>query len=218
VVRQPEPDLSSQRRLRQRVLDALDDLACPLDPEGELSPFLEGVFGEPVLHPALQLLLKEDRKAFDLGSREMVLLCPAIDADLEADPRRWTRSDWPLWSRIVHPDSEIVRSYWLIRELYRTPILLENLERPPASLASLIERLAKRLPSSRVAEVQQRLRDMPDNDYDWNRDRFYIWNTVAEELYDEMADEDRMRCEEVAARLIRHSLAAQLFGIQVERP
>jgi hypothetical protein len=43
-----EPGTPDQRRLRERVLAALDELYCPVAPHDELGPFLEGAHGEPV--------------------------------------------------------------------------------------------------------------------------------------------------------------------------
>jgi hypothetical protein len=197
--------------LRERVLAALEDVSAPLAPQDELRPLLEGLHQQPVSPAALDDLLGEELRAFDAGVQRSVWLCLGILPDLHGDRGSWARSDWAPWVRVVHPDSRLVREYWLLRQLWR--VLPDDAEVRPGPLTELFIRKAKLLPAREVERVR-RWRRRNDPDDDWARDRFWIWgNIVAEDLFDRYADEDRERCQPVADALVQLDRKAQLFGI-----
>jgi hypothetical protein len=155
--------------------------------------------------------MAEELRAFDAGVDREVWLCFGIRPDLRADRGWWARSDWPPWLRVVHPDSRLVREYWLIRQLRR--VLPSDAEVRPGSLTDLFIRKAKLLPAKEVERVRRGAR-RHHPDYDWARDRFWIWgHIVAEDLFDRYAEEAERRDQQVADALVQLDRRAQLFGI-----
>ena len=204
------PATTTDPQLRRRVLAALKDVYAPLAAHDELRPLLEELHQQPVPPAALDDLMAEELGAFDAGAEREVWLCFGILPDLRADRGSWARSDWAPWLRVVHPDSRLVRTYWLLRQLWWA--LPSDAEVRPSPLTDLFVRRAKLLPAKEVERVRRRCRHEPG--YDWARDRFWIWgHVVAEDLFDRYADEDRQRCEQVADALVRLDRRAQLFGI-----
>jgi hypothetical protein len=205
------PATTTDPQLRLRVLAALEDVYSPLAANDELRPMLEGLHQQPVPPAALDELMAEELRAFDAGAEHAVWLCFGIRPDLHADRGWWARSDWPPWVRVVHPDSRLVRAYWLVRQLWR--VLPNDAEVRPSPLTDLFVRRAKLLPAKEVERVRRMARRHHPG-YDWARDRFWIWgNIVAEDLFDRYADQDRQRCQQVADALVRLDPRAQLFGI-----
>jgi hypothetical protein len=101
-------------------------------------------------------------------------ICP----DGRGDPERWVRSDWPLWVRVVDPDGEHVRRYWLLRQLYRVPVTPGGPATEP--LTDLWERPAGDLPVREVACVRRHVLEDLGRRVDWEQDRFSIWGEVAD--------------------------------------
>jgi hypothetical protein len=195
--------------LRDRVLDALEHFWCPLRAEDELLPYLEGTWGEPVAASALAGLLAAERQASDQAVAQPVWICLGLWPDGHGEPGWWVRSDWPLWIRVVDPDGEQARRCWLLRQLYRAPVIPND---PASPLTRLWVRLAAHLPARAVAE----LRAEPDPNAagsGWEQRRFSIWGEVADSQFGLLADEDRRRRQWIAQRLAADlSPAAQLFG------
>jgi hypothetical protein len=206
-----QPGTTTDPQLRKRVLAALDHVYSPLAPHDELRSLLEGLHQQSVPPAALDNLMAQELRAFDAGAEQAVWLCFGIRPDLHADRGSWARSDWAPWVRVVHPDSRLVRQYWLIRQLWRA--LTSDAEIRPNPLTDLVIRKAKLLPAKDVERVRRWAR-RHEPGYDWARDRFWIWgNIVAEDLFDRYADEDRRRCQQVADALVQLDRRAQLFGI-----
>jgi hypothetical protein len=216
----PAPSQDDLGQLRQRVLEALDLLWFPAHLIEELVPLLETAHHEPVDPAALRQLMDQERTDVAAGRPEAVWLCLGIGPDLRGDPDRWTRSDWPLWARIVHPhpQSQRCENAWAVRELCRAQAAVgDRPDRiPPSPLTQLLVRRARQLPRREVERHQRWLRQaarQPEGwDYDWRQDRFVVWEEAAREVFDTEADEHRQRCEDVAAQLVGLDLAAQLFG------
>jgi hypothetical protein len=205
-----QPATTTGLQLRRRVLAALEDVYSPLAGHDELRPLLEGLHRQPVSPAALDDLMAEELRAFDAGVERPVWLCRGIRPDLHGVPGSWARSDWAPWVRVVHPDSRLVREYWLLRQLWW--VLPSDADVHPSPLTELFIRKAKLLPAKEVERVRRRCRHDPD--YDWARDRFWIWgNVVAEDLFDRYAEEDGRRCEQVADALVQLDRRAQLFGL-----
>ena len=114
---------------------------CPLRAEDELLPYLEGTWGEPVTVEALAGLLAAERQAFDQAMARPVWICVGLGPDGHGEPGWWVRPDWPLWIRVVDPEGEQARRCWLLRQLYRAPVI-------PGDPASPLTRLWVRLPST----------------------------------------------------------------------
>jgi hypothetical protein len=104
---------------------------------------------------------------------------------------------------------EQARRCWLLRQLYRAPVIPND---PASPLTRLWVRRAAYLPAQAVAE----LREEPDPDpsgSEWERDRYVAWAEVADSQFDLLADEDRRRRQWIAQRLAADlSPTAQLFG------
>jgi hypothetical protein len=200
---------ASGQALRNRVLDALEHFWCPLRADEELRPYLEGTCGLPVAASALAGLLAAERQAFDRAVARPVWICLGLWPDGHGEAGWWVRSDWPLWVRVVDPDGEQARRCWLLRQLYRAPVIPND---PASPLTRLWGRLAAHLPARAVAE----LRAEPDPDpagSEWEQRRFSVWGEVADSQFDLLADEDRRRRQWIAQRLAADlSPAAQLFG------
>jgi single-strand DNA-binding protein len=63
-----------------------------------------------------------------------------------------------------------------------------------------------------VERVRRRCRREPD--YEWARDRFWIWgHIVAEDLFDRYAEEAERRDQQVADALVQLDRRAQLYGL-----
>jgi hypothetical protein len=201
---------ANSQTLRERILSALDHFWCPLRADDELRPYLEGVWRQPVAADDLARLMADERRAFDRGEPRPVWVCLGIWPEGRADPDRWARSDWPLWVRVVDPDGEQARRYWLLRQLYRAPVMPGDPRTDP--LTDLWVRLAAHLPTSAVAWLRRETRHDQATEVDWEQDRFSIWAEVADWQFDLLADDDRQRREQIALRLASHSPAAQLFG------
>jgi hypothetical protein len=200
---------TSCQALRERVLDALEHFWCPLRADDELRPYLEGTWSEPVTAEALAGLLAAERQAFDQAMARPVWICVGLGPDGYGEPAWWARSDWPLWVRVVHPDGEQARRCWLLRQLYRAPVIPND---PASPLTRLWVRLAAHLPARAVAE----LRAEPDpagSGSGWELDRYAVWAETADSQFDLLADEDRRRRQRIAQRLAADlSPTAQLFG------
>jgi hypothetical protein len=200
---------ASGQALRNRVLDALEHFWCPLRADEELRPYLEGTCGLPVAASALAGLLAAERQAFDRAVARPVWICLGLWPDGHGEAGWWVRSDWPLWVRVVDPDGEQARRCWLLRQLYRAPVIPND---PASPLTRLWGRLAAHLPARAVAE----LRAEPDPDpagSEWEQRRFSVWGEVADSQFDLLADEDRRRRQWIAQRLAADlSPAGQLFG------
>jgi hypothetical protein len=206
-------DPLEQERLRQWVLEALEHFNCPVAPQEELRPFLEGVLRVPIPTTELELLIEAEQQSYEAGRQRPVWLCLGIRPDLTGDPGYWTRSDWPLWWRIVHPEGEQVRRYWLLRQLFRSPVQRTNPRRPfPEPLERLYLQLAEQLPDDEVEELRRDLQHDPEYDADWEQDRWEVWCAIAERLFDDLADEDRQRREQIAATLGQSDTSTQLWG------
>jgi hypothetical protein len=117
---------TSGQTLRERVLDALEHFWCPLRADEELHPYLEGTWGLPVTTDALVALLAAERQAFDQAVARPVWICLGLWPDGHGEPGWWTRSDWPLWVRVVDRDGEQARRCWLLRQLYRAPVVPDD--------------------------------------------------------------------------------------------
>jgi hypothetical protein len=196
--------------LRERGLRALEHFWCPLRVDEELGPYLEGVWGQPVTVDALAELLAAERDAFDQAMARPVWICCGIWPDGHGEQGWWVRSDWPLWVRVIDPDGEQARRCWLLRQLYRAPVIPSD---PAGSLAQLWVRLAAHLPASAVAQLRDGVHPDPAAVSDWEQDRFSIWAEVADSQFDLLADDDRRRRQWIAQRLAAGlSPAAQLFG------
>lgn len=198
--------------LRERVLRALEYFWCPLRVDEELRPYVEGVWGQPVTVDALAELLAAERDAFDQAMARPVWICCGIWPDGHGDQGWWVRSDWPLWTRVVDPDGEQTRCCWLLRQLYRAPVIPND---PASPLTRLWVRLAAHLPARVVAEFQAELDPDPAGSA-WEQHRFSIWGEVADSQFDLLADKDRRRRQWIAQRLAADLRpAAQLFGREV---
>jgi hypothetical protein len=213
--RQREETLDSgpagnSQMLRERVLTSLEHFWSPLRVDDELRPYLAGVWGQPVAADALARLLADERAAFDRDEPQGVWVGLGVYPDGRGDPERWVRSDWPLWVRVVDPDGERVRRYWLLRQLYRAPVKPGGPGTEP--LTDLWERLAADLPAREVAQLRRHVPEDLGRSVDWDRDRFSIWGEVADWQFDLLAGEDRHRRERIAERLAPLSPTAQLFG------
>lgn len=201
--------------LRQRVMEALWHFWCPLHVEEELRPYLEGTWGEPVAADALVGLLAAQRRALEQAGAAAVRICLGILPDGHAEPSWWALPTWPLWVRIVDPDGQQARRYWLLRQLYRAPVISTRSDAAGArALVALWERLAVHLPPQEVAQFREVVsREDPAVVSDWEQDRFAIWGEVADMQFDLVAAGDRRRRLEIAERLAAElSPAAQLFG------
>jgi hypothetical protein len=201
--------------LRQRVMEALWHFLCPLHVEEELRPYLEGTWGEPVAADALVGLLAAQRRALEQAGAAAVRICLGILPDGHAEPSWWALPTWPLWVRIVDPDGQQARRYWLLRQLYRAPVIPTRSDAAGArALVALWERLAVHLPPQEVAQFREVVsREDPAVVSDWEQDRFAIWGEVADMQFDLVAAGDRRRRLEIAERLAAElSPAAQLFG------
>jgi hypothetical protein len=121
---------TSRQALRERVLDALEHFWCPLRADHELRPYLEGTRGEPVTAGALAGLLAAERQAFDQAIARPVWICVGLWPDGHGEPAWWVGSDWPLWVRVVDPDGEQARRCWLLRQLYRAPVIPATRQAP----------------------------------------------------------------------------------------
>jgi hypothetical protein len=198
-------------QLRERVLAALEHFWCPLRVDDELRPYLEGVWHEPVATDALVRLLVAERRAFDQAVARPVWLCCGIWPDGHGEPGWWARSDWPLWVRVVDPNGEQARRCWLLRQLYRAPVIPSHDQASP--LTALWVRLAAHLPAATVAWLRDALDRDPAAVADWEQDRLVIWGEAADSQFDVLAAEDRRRRQPIAQRLAADlSPAAQLFG------
>jgi hypothetical protein len=202
---------ASGQPLRERVLRALEHFWCPLRVDDELRPYLEGIWGQPVTVDALAGLLAVDRHAFDQAVARPEWICLGLWPDGHGEPGWWTRSDWPLWVRVVDPDGEQARRCWLLRQLYRAPLIPSS--DPASPLTGLWVRLAAHLPAAAVAQLQDEVHPDPAAVADWEQDRFAVWGEVADSQFDLLAAEDRRRRQRIAQRLAADlSPAAQLFG------
>jgi hypothetical protein len=207
-------------QLRRRVLDALDLLWLPARPVEELGPLLETAHQHPVDSEALRQLLDQERADFAAGRRRPVWLCLGIGPDLRGDPDRWARSDWPLWVRVVHPDPQSQRceNAWAVRELFSAQAMVGDSPKrvPPSPLTKLLISRARQLPRQAVERhrrwVRRSAQRSPGWVYDWQVDRFVVWEEAARDVFDTEAEEHRRRCEKVAAQLAGLDLATQLFG------
>jgi hypothetical protein len=202
---------ASGQPLRERVWRALEHFWCPLRVDDELRPFLEGIWGQPVATDALAGLLAAERRAFDQAVARPVWICCGIFPDGHGEPGWWARSDWPLWVQVVDPDGEQARRCWLLRQLYRAPVIPSS--DPASPLTQLWVRLATHLPAAAVAQLRDDLYPDPAAVADWEQDRFAVWGEVADSQFDLLAAEDRRRRQRIAQRLAADlSPAAQLFG------
>ena len=206
------PDDSAQATLRRLVLDALEHFWWPLSPKDELEPYLRVLYGRTVTHGELDDLLNSEREAFARGVEHDVWLCLGLRPDQSADLNRWARSDWPMWVRIVDPDSEQIRSFWLLRQLYRAPVIPSAPGTEP--LAALWSRLAAQLPAKEVEDLRRAVERDQGQQFDWTEDRYAIWAESADGLFDRMASTDRQRRQEIANRLASLDAKAQLFGVE----
>jgi hypothetical protein len=136
-----QPATTTGLQLRRRVLAALEDIYSPLAAHDELRPLLEELHQQPVSTAALDDLMAEELRAFDAGVERPVWLCRGIRPDLHGDLGSWARSDWAPWVRVVHPDSRLVREYWLLRQLWW--VLPSDAEVHPSPLTDLFIRKAK---------------------------------------------------------------------------
>jgi hypothetical protein len=190
-------------------LCALEHFWCPLRVD-ELRLYLEGAWGQPVTVDALAGLLTTERHAFDQAVARPVWICVGLWPDGHGAPGWWARSDWPLWVRVVDPHVEQARRCWLLRQLYRAPVLPSDPDNP---LTQLWVRLAAHLPAAAVAQLQDELHPNPAAGVDWEQERFSVWGEVADSQFDLLADEDRRRRQWIAQRLAADlSPTAQLFG------
>jgi hypothetical protein len=82
----------------------------------------------------------------------------------------------------------------------------------PDPIARLYQQLAEQLPASKIVDLQRRLEQASDHDYDWERDRWEIWCAIAEELFDELADSDRQHRQQIAGKVAQLEVGAQLWG------
>jgi hypothetical protein len=206
---------SSGQQLRQQVVQALWHFWCPLRVEEELRPYLEGTSGEPVAADALARLLAAQWRAFEQAGASAVRICLGILPDGHAEPGWWALPTWPLWVRIVDPDGQQARRYWLLRQLYRAPVTpTRSVAAGARALVALWERLAAHLPPQEVAQFREVVsREDPAAVSDWEQDRYAIWGEVADMQFDLVAAGDRRRRLEIAERLAAElSPAAQLFG------
>jgi hypothetical protein len=139
-----------------------------------------------------------------------VWICLGLWPDRRGEAGWWARSDWPLWVRVVDPDGEQARRCWLLRQLYRAPVIPRG---PADSLTQLWVRLAAHLPAGAVAQLQDEVYPDQAGVAEWEQDRFSIWGEVADSQFDLLAAEDRRRRQWIAQRLASGlSPAAQLFG------
>jgi hypothetical protein len=202
---------ASGQLLRERALTALEHFWCPLRVDDELHPYLEGTWHEPVAADALARLLATERHAFDQAAARPVWICCGLWPDGHGEPGWWARSDWPLWVRVVDPDGEQARRCWLLRQLYRAPVIPSN--DPASPLAGLWVRLAAHLPAAAVAWLRDPVDRDPAAASDWEQGRFAVWAEAADWQFDLLAAEDRRRRQQIAQRLAADlSPAAQLFG------
>jgi len=61
---------ANSQTLRERVLNALDHVWCPLRADDELRLYLEGVWGQPVAADDLAQLMADERRALTVASRD----------------------------------------------------------------------------------------------------------------------------------------------------
>jgi hypothetical protein len=203
-------DGSSRARLREHVLQALELFWAPLSPMNELGPYLTSLYGQAVTANEFEMLLNDEREAFSRGLQHDVWLCLGLRPDQTADPDRWARSDWPLWVRVVAPESEEIRIYWLLRQLYRAPVM----PGPPGTqpLEELWTRLATRLPTEEVIGLRRAVEQDQGHEVDWTEDRYSIWAETAEGLFDRLATQDRQRRQQLADKFSLDTYS-QLFGV-----
>ena len=196
--------------LRSHVLEVLEHFWWPLCPTNELKPIIETWQATSIDPHALQHLLEAEKQAFMSGAERDVWVCLGIRSDLHGDPNRWARSDWPLWIRIIDPESERIRAYWLLRQLYRFWISPDS---PGAErLRNLWGRLAEELPASEVMQLRRTV-ESHNQDFNWAVDRFPTWAEVADELFGRAAEKDRERRHAIAGKLVGLDSRIQLYGV-----
>ena len=196
--------------LRSNVLEVLEHFWWPLSPTNELQPIIETWQASSIDPNALKRLLEAEKQAFTSGAERDVWVCLGIRPDLQGDPNRWARSDWPKWVRVIDPESERIRAYWLLRQLYRFWISPDN---PRAErLRDLWSNLAEELPASEVRQLRRIVESHKQN-FDWAVDRFPTWAEVADELFGRAAEKDRVRRQAIAEELVGLDPRIQLFGV-----
>jgi hypothetical protein len=122
--------------------------------------------------------------------------------------------------RVVHPDPQSQRceNAWAVRELFSAQAMVGDSPKrvPPSPLTKLLVSRARQLPRQAIERhrrwVRRSAQRSPGWVYDWQVDRFVVWEEAARDVFDTEAEEHRRRCEEVAAQLAGLDLATQLFG------
>jgi hypothetical protein len=196
---------------RQAVLAALDQLECPAAHE-DISPLLQAFWGTSVLPGEIGRLARDDREAFNQGIRRPVWICPAlVGKDGGANYGLLTRSDWPLWERVMSPRSEQTRLLWLVRKFCDFVLIAE--EEQDVGLDTLIDEATRRaafLPAARLQEYSK-LAETSAHESELVA-RIELWRAVAEDEYMTLARDDRALRHQLANRLERASLETRLFG------
>lgn len=210
--------------LRAALLDALDQLSCPLG-HPELSAYLR-VFHDLEFHPGeLARVHRTEQQAYRAGEQRDVWLCPAIldfVLGVRAAEGLLTRSDWPLAKRIVYQGADATRQVWLTKVLSHVTLVALEQGRPAAHL--LGQEATKRAELLLCADdilaglqttdgedehlVDERLAAF-EGDLSF---RLMLWYEAAEDAYASLIDDDHQIRERAAKKLAHLSEEVILFG------
>jgi hypothetical protein len=210
--------------LRAALLDALDQLSCPLG-HPELSAYLR-VFHDLELHPGdLARVHRTEQQAYFAGEQRDVWLCPAIldfVLGVRAADSLLTRSDWPLAKRIVYKGADPARQVWLTKMLSHFTLVALQQGRPAAHLLS--QEATKRAELLLCADdILAGLRTTDGEDEHLVDERLaafagdlsfrlMLWYEAAEDAYAGLVANDHQTREQATKKLAHLSEEVTLFG------
>lgn len=188
----------TERPVRAKVLDALDDLGWPAYTR-QIGPYIEARMGDKIAPTRFGVLARDEQNSFNSSRARPVYLGFALTSVRgEAIKRLLVRSDWELERRIVAPTTGRVQHLIMTMRFCELALELDELAARPERLRFLAADHARDLPGVKVRHGKFDLE---------------AWRDIARAELERVRLRDKKQRAEAARRLRHRPERALLFGL-----